>query len=70
MSVGKFDGQSPFCSLVSVFSKLNIVQLNLLHCEFPCGLYGEVMVLSTPYILHKASIIFVVEAFALVTVYA
>ena len=57
MSAGKCDGQSPFCSLVSVFSKPNIVQLNLLHCEFPRGLYGEVMVLSTPYILHKASMI-------------
>ena len=57
MSAGKCDGQSPFCSLVSVFSKHNIVRLNLSHCEFPRGLYGEVMVLSTPYILHKASTI-------------
>ena len=45
------------CSLVNVFSKPNIVWLNLSHCEFPHGLYGEVMVLSTPYILHKASMI-------------
>ena len=43
--------------LVSVFSKPNIVRLNLSHCEFPSGLYGEVTVLSTPYILHKASMI-------------
>ena len=57
MSAGKCACQSPFCSLVKVFSKPNIVRLNLLHCEFPHGLYGEVMVLSTPYILHKASMI-------------
>ena len=39
---------------LSVFSKPNRVRLNLSQKALPWGLYGEVNVCSTPYILHSA----------------